>query len=109
MKHEISTVKIGVAAGLLEGVFISVVAVFMRYIEQWFKSADSSAALSSLAFLFLFVFSAGISALVVFGYPMFLVLKNKFHEAVLASLTSLGTLLGLFFIVLFIWMIVDAA
>lgn len=89
------TVPYGIYAGLLEGVYIALVSFFMMHADQWLGSVQEPPA-PFIIMLLLFVFSAGLSGLIVFSYPVFLITQKKFRDAVLTVLITLITLLFLF-------------
>ncbi len=97
----LKNLKYGILAGLLEGVYIFIVSIFMFTIQDFFSSNEMPG-LTFAAFLFLFVFSAGISGIILFGYPFYLVTNKKYREAVVAALVSLSTILVLFGLVIII-------
>lgn len=96
----------GIYAGLLEGVYIALVGLFMINANKLFGSNQGDTPASFIIFLLLFVFSAGLSGLIVFSYPVFLVTQRKFREAVLTVLVTLVTLLFLFILSYLLFVVV---
>jgi len=86
--------KWGIGAGLLQIVYIALVSFFIMATDGFASNVPSSLGFS--LFLTLFVLSAAISASIVFGYPAYLVYKNKIKEAVATALVTMATLLVIF-------------
>ncbi|MBU0707651.1 hypothetical protein KKG41_04735 [Patescibacteria group bacterium] len=107
MKIEKNILKYGALAGILEGVYVILVGLFMINVESIFSS-DKAPALSIFSFLLLFVFSAGISGLIVFGYPMKLLKNGSLRDAVLCLVVTLSTLLILLCITLLLYLVYTA-
>ncbi len=93
-----SYISRGILAGLLEGVYIFLVGLFMFSTEGLYDSSEVPV-MNVVVMLTLFVFSAGVSGLIVFGYPVLLVTKQRYAEAVKTVVATLATLLTLFVIV----------
>lgn len=98
LKSESIQIKAGVLAGLLESLYIIIVAVIMMRMEQFLPQTDGI--LSIGMFLILLVFSAGISGTLVFGLPVHLFLEKRVKDAVRILITTLLTLGGVFFVIL---------
>ena len=86
-------------SALGEGIYILLVALFMRNANQWFGNKPSI--LGIVAFLLLFVFSAAISGALILGKPTLLYLEGKKREALELFGFTLGWML-VFLIVLLI-------
>lgn len=98
--------RAGVLAGLGEGVYIALVSLFMMTAgNRWFSNGETPT-LTFAMFLLLFVFSAGLSGLIVFGYPVYLVSQRKFREAILTVAMTLITLVLLLFVTLCFYLLV---
>ncbi|MDD5567544.1 MAG: hypothetical protein PHH01_05105 [Patescibacteria group bacterium] len=95
MKIENRIFKLGILAGVTQGLYILLVGLFIMSANNLFDS-DGTPILSFAVMITLFVFSAGLSGLIVFGYPVYLVTQKKFREAVIMSAVTLTTLLILF-------------
>jgi len=98
------SIKIGLLTGLLEVIYITLIALFLWGGSSWFNSSDN--VLISIIMLLIFVISAAVSGLLVFGYPIYLFLKrNNFKEAVQTSVLSISVIvisLGIFLTVYFL-------
>ncbi|OGY42566.1 MAG: hypothetical protein A2Y67_02615 [Candidatus Buchananbacteria bacterium RBG_13_39_9] len=89
-------IKWGLIGGAAELIYIVVIGLLMDYIGNNFGQT-AMPSLGFTAFLMLFVFSAGVSGLFVFGYPAYLALQKRFQEAIMMALISLGIIfLGFF-------------
>ncbi|MDD5342047.1 MAG: hypothetical protein PHI73_01810 [Patescibacteria group bacterium] len=95
MKIENRIFKLGILAGVTQGLYILLVGLFIMSANNLFDS-DGTPILSFAVMITLFVFSAGLSGLIVFGYPVYLVTKKQFREAVLMSVITLATILVIF-------------
>jgi hypothetical protein len=91
-------VKWGIFGGLAELIYILLVGLSMNYIGN---NAEQNGlpVLVFISMLMLFVFSAGLSGLFVFGYPVYLATQKRFHESVMTVLISLGVILAGFILV----------
>ena len=96
--------KFGIGGGILEIIYILLVAWFITVMGETMDKENTI--FSILAFLLLFVFSAAISGVFVMGYPAYLGLQKKLHEAILTLLTTLMTMficgIIIFLIVIFV-------
>jgi len=93
--------KKGIAAGIAEIAYILLVVIVMISIDK-FMEQKANMGMSMLTVLLLLVFSAAVSGLLVFGYPAFMALQKKYHQAVLTLLITLLTLfLGFIIVLLF--------
>ncbi|OGM90886.1 hypothetical protein A2755_01625 [Candidatus Wolfebacteria bacterium RIFCSPHIGHO2_01_FULL_48_22] len=87
--------KIAAANALITAVYIVLVSLFLMHTEQLFNTYHQETILMPILMLLLFVFSAGLSGLLIFGKPVMWYLDGKKKEAV-----SLLTLTLLFLIIL---------
>lgn len=96
------TWRFGVAAGVAEAIYIALVAFTMRGLNQLFSGPDTAENFvpTFLLFLLFFVLSALISAALVFGRPMFLLLEKKVREAVATLVATILTLLVIFLVMM---------
>jgi hypothetical protein len=83
--------KFGIGGGLLEIIYIALVALLINSVNDIMNGANSI--LSVLAFLLLFVFSVAVSGVFVLGYPAYLGLQKRLREAILTLLTTILTML----------------
>jgi hypothetical protein len=86
----------GLAFALGEAAYILLIALFMKYGNQYFGSGPNI--LGIMVFLMVFVFSAAISGALILGQPVLLYLENKKREAI----ELFGITLGWIFIFLVI-------
>lgn len=94
-------VKFGVLTGFLEIVYIALVAGFVIMSELFLPDGPKPVIIGIMTFLTLFVFSAGISGVLVFGLPFYLALQNKYREALITLLfTGLALIVVLVLIIL---------
>lgn len=98
-------IKYGIYAGLVEGIYIALISFFIIHTGRLFGSSDEPAG-SFVLFLLLFVFSAGLSGLIVLSYPVYLVLQRKFSEAVKTLVVTLLTLMFLFILAYLVFVVI---
>ncbi|PIY97122.1 MAG: hypothetical protein COY66_01175 [Candidatus Kerfeldbacteria bacterium CG_4_10_14_0_8_um_filter_42_10] len=96
LKNEQTQVKAGVLAGLLESLYVLVVATIMMRMEEVMPNIDGIFGI--VMFLTLLVFSVGVSGIFVFGLPIHLFLEKRVKDAVRVMTTTFLTLMGVFFI-----------
>lgn len=89
-----------IANGLLEVLYIGFVVLVMSLTQNAFTAGGFSGLLGVATFLMFFVLSAGVSAVLIFGYPARYLAEKKYEEAVIFSLIALGTVLLVFFVFL---------
>jgi hypothetical protein len=90
-------VKWGIFGGLAELAYIVLIGLLINYTGDNLGQKDLPV-LGFITFLLLFVFSAGISGLFVFGYPIYLATQKRISDAIMTALISLGALLAGFFL-----------
>ena len=100
MSHK--SLKFGILGGILEVIYIVLVALFMQGAENWFSG---SGIFTGVLVLTLFVFSAAISGLLVLGYPAYLALQKNYKEAILTVLISLMVIFILFIVTIVFYLI----
>ena len=83
-------VKYGLGGGVLEIVYVTLIAWFMQNVEKFISGPDS--AVNIIFVLLLLVFSVTVSGLLIFGYPVYLVIQKNYKQAVDTVLVSLLTL-----------------
>jgi len=99
--NDSAVMKFGFLGGMAEAAYILAVVLFMTTVGPMMpKKADGL--IAPLLFLLLFVFSAAISAIFVFGYPAYQAAKKKYAEALMTVCTTLATL-AIIGILLFIY------
>lgn len=82
--------KWGIGAGIAEILYVFLVVLFFMYVPNLIPQADSI--LMPLFMLLLFVLSAGISGLLVFGRPAYLFLQKQYTPAIWTLLSTLLTI-----------------
>ena len=104
LRKNFSAIKFGLLGGFIEALYCGFVVFLFWALEQ--SQPETVFPMGGfLLVLLLFVVSAGISGLLVFGYPLYLFLNKRFGEGLAAATTSLCTLgiLGLtIFIIIFL-------
>ena len=98
LKGESPQVKVGILAGLLESLYVIVIAVIMMRLGSMMQYVEG--ALGIVLMLMLLVFSAGVSGIFTFGLPIYLFLQKRVKDAIRVMVTTFLTLLGVFFIIL---------
>lgn len=92
-KKEQSYAKVigtGIVSGAAEALYCFVIAGFITSIGE--RNIEKNPFVGFSFMLILFVMSAAISGLLVFGYPTYLAFKKDFKSAVLASVSSVATI-----------------
>lgn len=97
--NESEILKWGILGGAAEALYIFIVALFFDVLENFFYQAPSGPINFFTFFLLFFVLSAIISAILVFGRPVYLFFAKKFREGMLTIVTTLITLLVIFLLV----------
>jgi len=90
----------GIGGGVMEAIYCFFIAVLFRLMDNLISGPPS--AFTLLLFLLIFVFSAAVSGLLIFGYPVFLITKKKYEEAIFTSLLSISTLIVISLCIVFI-------
>ena len=91
--NDTAVMRYGFLGGILEAFYCFLVVLFMSFIQQsLIISAKASGLAGFLLFLLVFVFSAAASGLLLFGYPVYLALQQRFAEALMTAATSLLTM-----------------
>ena len=93
--------KFGFLGGIAQAVYCFGVVLFMQTIEKSMM-LKANGMVGLLLFLLVFVFSAGVSAILIFGWPAYMVFQKRFSEALMTAVTSLITLaiVGIFIFIL---------
>jgi len=89
-------VKDGIVAAFLQVVYIAFVALFFMIADTAFPDDSWLVVVGVVAFLILLVLSVAVSALLLFGYPIYYALQKKYSEALAILLVTFGTLLTIF-------------
>ena len=83
--------KFGFFGGITQGTYILFVVLLIQYISTNFSDAELGIG-GPVLFLSLFVFSAAVSGIFVFGYPIYLAMQKRYAEGLMTALTTLFTL-----------------
>lgn len=94
-------VEMGVLTGVVEGIYVTLVAWFMSSAESIFKGHTPDPIFGAMAILSLLVFSAAISGTLVFGYPAYFFLQKKYRESFTVFISTLITILIIFVLIFF--------
>ena len=98
MKYTPKIIGLLQAIGLL--LYVTIVAVIMRDGPFWFRYENINLTFGVMAFLLFFVLSALISASLILGYPLILLLDGKKKDAIQTVLWSVGWIVIFFIIAL---------
>lgn len=91
--NESEVMKFGFLGGISQSVYILFLVLFMSVIEKGFIASSSTKSIfAPVIFLMVFVFSAGVSAILVFGYPAYLATQKRYTESLMTAITTLLTL-----------------
>jgi hypothetical protein len=93
-------IKFGAISGLLEVVYIVLVAGFFLFAESLFPVDSGSAVIGIVAVLILLVFSAGVSAVLIFGLPFYFMIQSKYEEAGITLISSAATIIAVFILMI---------
>jgi len=94
-----SVLKNGLLNALIAAIYIILVATLITNLEKSFENNNPT--LGGIAFLLLFVISAAVMGLVIFGRPLIWYLDGKKKEAVSLVFYTLAFLVVIAFIVFF--------
>ena len=89
--NDSAIIKFGFLGGILEALYCGLV-VFLMWAVESSQPNETMPMAAMLLVLLLFVLSAGISALLIFGYPAYLFLNKRYGEALMTAVFSLATL-----------------
>ena len=82
----------GVAGGIAEAVYVALVVTFLSSAENFLPNFELNKFFAPMLMLLIFVISAGLSGLAVFGYPAYLALQKNYKNAAIAAVSALVTL-----------------
>ena len=83
----------GIAAGVGEALYVLLATLFINFVDSFGKEPLGGFVTSFLAFLMFFVLSSVISAVLVFGRPLYFILDKKYKEAVASLMATIITML----------------
>ncbi len=92
MKENLKAIKFGLLGGLAEALYIGLVVTLIWTMDQSKPELVFPMA-GFLLILFLFVVSAGVSGLFVFGYPLYLFLNKNFTQGLAAAISAILALM----------------
>lgn len=92
--------KFGAIAGLLQVVYIVLVAVFMLLAQSLFPTGPNGAIVGIVSFLIVFVFSAMVSGVIMLGLPFYFASQNKYQEALIVLASSAVSLIAILIIMI---------
>ena len=81
-----------VCCGIGEALYIAFAALFFFASGKLFPSESAGLVFGIASVLILLVIGVAVSALLVFGYPLYYLSQKKYREALLFAVTVLGTL-----------------
>lgn len=91
--NDSEVIKFGFLGGIAEVTYVFLVVVSMSIVENSLpRGPHASQVMVGFMFLLVFVFSAAVSGILVFGYPTYLALQKRYAEALMTGLTTLVTL-----------------
>lgn len=102
-------IKDGIVAGVLEVIYIGIVAIFFMIAESVFPSDTSLVMAGIAAFLILVVLSVTISGMLILGYPLYYALQQRYPEALAILLVTCATLIVVFFLLVIAAMLAGIA
>ncbi len=81
-----------VFCGIGEALYIAFVASFAFIGGQMFPDESTGMIFNMASVLIILVIGVAVSALLIFGYPLYYFSQKKYREAVMFAVTALGTL-----------------
>lgn len=90
--------RYGFLGGIGQALYCFVVVLFITTLDSAMPRTGNPV-FGMLMFLLLFVFSAGVSGIMVFGYPAYLASQKRYVEALLTAVTTLVTIMLTFILV----------
>jgi len=106
--HEVSTgeaVTAGICGGLGEAIYCFLIALFFSLMEKN-SLVELPRTFAPLFMLLLLVVSAAVSGLLVFGYPAYLAMQQKYKSAAIAAGSAIATLAVIFLALLVIFVLI---
>jgi hypothetical protein len=92
-KKEQNIYKIAVLGAVLEGLYCVFMSWLMPTLGRLFEGGDGNP-LQLMVFLLTLVFSVALSGFLVLGYPIYLVIQQRYQQAIISITVALGTLLA---------------
>jgi len=96
--NDSEVLKFGFLGGMAQSVYILLISLFIQILDKSTPPPYPAQMWGPVLVLIMFVFSAGISAILMFGYPAYLAMQQSYAEALMTAVTSLLTLamIGIF-------------
>lgn len=92
--------KLGAIAGLLEVIYIVLVATFMLLAQSLFPDDSNGVIVGIVSFLIVFVFSALVSGVILLGLPLYFAIQEKYKETLIVLAASAFSLAGILVIMI---------
>lgn len=92
--------KLGAIAGLLQVVYIVLVATFIILVESVFPDDSQGVIIGIASFLIVFVFSALISGVIMLGLPLYFATQQKYKESLMVLASSAVSLIAILIIMI---------
>ena len=89
--NESEVIKFGFLGGIAQAAYCFAVVLAMNFVSQSVPKA-SNTIIIPLLFLLVFVFSAAVSGIFVFGYPAYLAARQRYLEALMTASITLACL-----------------
>jgi len=96
--NESEVMRYGFLGGIGQALYCFLVVLFINMLDGAMPNSINPM-FGFLMFLLLFVFSAGISGIIIFGYPTYLAFQKRYFEALLTVVTTLVTIMIVFMLV----------
>lgn len=105
--NKLTAVKAAVSSAVIQAAYVGLVVKFMNDFGNWVENDQGLIIpefIAGFLMLTLFVISVAVSGLVVFGYPIFLILEHKrYRLAIATTLLTLALLLVIIMVVIGIY------
>ena len=88
---ESEVLKFGFLGGIAEATYILLVALLMQ-VMMVARPAGKGQIGDVILVLIMFVFSVAMSAIIVFGYPVYLAVQKRYAESLMTAVTTLVSL-----------------
>lgn len=92
--------KLGAIAGLLQVVYIILVAVFMILAQSIFPDNSDAVIIGIVSFLIVFVFSAMVSGAILLGLPLYFAMQKQYKDALTVLASSAFSMIAILIIIM---------
>lgn len=89
--NESEVMKFGFLGGIAQATYCFIVVLVLQALSVAMPKGPE-APYGALMFLLIFVFSAGVSGVFVFGYPAYLAIQKRYIESLMTAITTFVTL-----------------